>query len=128
MADGFMIPMMTIFSIWSLCWVIVRNILTTLSILRVEGCRLTRIFMVWLDPVLYIITLPMFMQWSRRNQGEEDDNNDADNNPEEPQIAVVPNHQVNNAPNPFAPGFAGNQAIHAGPEPWAPLPALHPAM
>ena len=63
-----MIPGVTIFVLWSVCWVILRNIVTTLSILRVEGCKIAKIIMVWLDPVLFIITLPMVLQWDRRNQ------------------------------------------------------------
>ena len=72
--DTYMYPAITIFAFWSLLWVCVRNTMTTFSILRVEGFKIWKIMIVWIDPIFYIVTLPMMIQWSIPKETQTEEN------------------------------------------------------
>ena len=66
--EGILLHILTGLSVWTIFWYVAKNLITTASILTVEGCNIAKIIMTWVSPVLYLFTLPMMKAWHQKRK------------------------------------------------------------
>ena len=57
--DRFLYPALTIYAIWSAFLFFIRMVLTVIRVLQEHGLRLSKLAMALLDPIIYLMWLPL---------------------------------------------------------------------
>lgn len=69
--SSFLAPFTTVYAIWSVFWLAVRNTLSIYKVYRQEGCKPLKFLMIVLDPIIYLMMLPVNMARDREDMGPE---------------------------------------------------------